>query len=416
MKFFFLNIFILFSVTQGQWNNIPQLYSRDIYTIYFDDPNIYASSDSLFFISRDNGITWDSLAIVNKLTSYNDIIKIDGTIYVTAYGQGVYRSSDNGISWEPMNSGLDYFSKYAISFQYNNNQLYLATDGGGVYYSNLNSPVTWHPYNDGLPSLYGYTINDLQLIKDGLIASAGASGYYYVRNNNSAEWTEYSVDTLKRPNIHSFVSFNDTVFAATTRGVYRSIDNGLTWDSVGISPMPYPADYLTKDGNRIYAVYIIKGEFYLWYSDDKGDTWNFKDHQFTTLYQLKFRDNKFWAATHHGIWFNAIDPTGVDNDIKPVEYKLEQNYPNPFNPTTKIKYSIPVEMLRSAEGRTTLQNVTLKIYDILGNEVATLVNKEQPASEYEVVWNASNLPSGIYFYRLTVSGKHIKTMKMILMK
>jgi hypothetical protein len=93
----------------------------------------------------------------------------------------------------------------------------------------------------------------------------------------------------------------------------------------------------------------------------------------------------------------------------PNEFTLEQNYPNPFNPTTKIKFSIPFVETRDRV------SVQLKVYDVLGNEVATLVNEEKPAGSYEVEWYATGLPSGIYFYQLTV-GSFIDTKKMILLK
>jgi len=113
--------------------------------------------------------------------------------------------------------------------------------------------------------------------------------------------------------------------------------------------------------------------------------------------------------------------TGVEDDKSIVnEFNLEQNYPNPFNPSTKIKYTIPnVETHRDAS----LQMVTLKVYDMLGNEVATLVNKEQPAGTYEVEFFADGLTSGIYFYKLTAGNPAInsepvytETKKMIILK
>jgi len=88
----------------------------------------------------------------------------------------------------------------------------------------------------------------------------------------------------------------------------------------------------------------------------------------------------------------------------PEKYDLYQNYPNPFNPTTQIKYQIPE-----------LSFVTIKVYDVLGNEIATLVNEEKPAGEYEVEWNSSDFPSSIYFYQLH-TGNFIETKKMILLK
>ena len=93
----------------------------------------------------------------------------------------------------------------------------------------------------------------------------------------------------------------------------------------------------------------------------------------------------------------------------PAHYKLFQNYPNPFNPTTKIKF----EILGQARNDNML--VTLKVYDILGREVAILFNEEKPAGEYEVEFNAANLPSGIYFYQLK-AGYYSDTKKMVLLR
>ncbi len=99
--------------------------------------------------------------------------------------------------------------------------------------------------------------------------------------------------------------------------------------------------------------------------------------------------------------------TNVEDQGKlfiPEEYKLEQNYPNPFNPTTTIKYSIPKTSF-----------VSLKIYNLIGEEVATLVNEENSIGNYEIEFNATSLPSGIYFYRLQ-AGSFVETKKMVLLK
>ncbi len=99
-------------------------------------------------------------------------------------------------------------------------------------------------------------------------------------------------------------------------------------------------------------------------------------------------------------------PTSVEtiHSNNPIRFELKQNYPNPFNPTTKIKYQLPDAGF-----------VTLKVYDVLGNEIATLVNEEKQTGTYEITWYAENLPSGIYFYRLQ-AGSFILTKKMVLMK
>ena len=98
--------------------------------------------------------------------------------------------------------------------------------------------------------------------------------------------------------------------------------------------------------------------------------------------------------------------------IKPDAFSLEQNYPNPFNPTTKIKYTIPSVTLSLSKGDV---YVTLKVYDVLGNEIATLLNEQQQPGTYEVEFNADKLSSGVYYYQI-ISGSFIDTKKMILLR
>jgi len=94
----------------------------------------------------------------------------------------------------------------------------------------------------------------------------------------------------------------------------------------------------------------------------------------------------------------------VEITVVPNKFELSQNYPNPFNPSTRIKYQVAIN-----------SQVSLKVFDVLGNEVATLVNEEKPAGNYEVEFNASQLSSGVYFYKLT-AGSFTDTKKMILLR
>ncbi len=138
----------------------------------------------------------------------------------------------------------------------------------------------------------------------------------------------------------------------------------------------------------------------------------------TELHNYSFTDNDLKAGTYK-YRLKQIDFDGsyeysniIEVEVNlPDKFILEQNYPNPFNPTAKIKYQIPYVI--STEGRNLL--VSLKVYDILGNEAVTLVNEEKPAGSYEVEFDGTRLPSGVYFYQLKVNG-FVETKKMILMK
>lgn len=120
-------------------------------------------------------------------------------------------------------------------------------------------------------------------------------------------------------------------------------------------------------------------------------------------------------------WINAGSPVSVEDENtlqSPVEFNLFQNYPNPFNPSTTIKYTLPNFTLSTSsrtESRDEGSRVQLKIYDVLGNEIATLVNEDKAVGSYEVDFNAAGLSSGIYFYRLTAEN-FAETKKMILLR
>ena len=109
-----------------------------------------------------------------------------------------------------------------------------------------------------------------------------------------------------------------------------------------------------------------------------------------------------WDSTTVTIALTDIGENLIEST--PHTFKLNNNYPNPFNPSTKISYSIPKQ-----------SKVTLKIFDIIGNEISTVVNEEKPVGIYEVEFDASKLVSGVYFYKLQ-AGNFIETKKMILLR
>ena len=124
-----------------------------------------------------------------------------------------------------------------------------------------------------------------------------------------------------------------------------------------------------------------------------------------TITDTSIYNNVYHYPDTGWVIMNVLPPVmNVENENKPQSYKLAQNYPNPFNPLTKIMYQIPEANL-----------VTIKVYDVLGNEIETLVNEEKIAGNYEVIFDGSALTSGIYYYRI-ITGNFSQTKKMVLLK
>jgi hypothetical protein len=177
-----------------------------------------------------------------------------------------------------------------------------------------------------------------------------------------------------------------------------------------ITPTPFPKEGAL--GNREWEkIGFINGNG----TTTEVKSYSFIDHNtfvgkvYYRLKQIDF-DGSFEYSKIVEVEFNL-----------PIKFSLDQNYPNPFNPATKIKYNIPSVI--STEGRNL--NVVLKVYDVLGNELTTLVNEEKPAGNYEVEFsakggsasggNAYSLSSGVYFYQLK-AGNFVETKKMILLR
>jgi hypothetical protein len=143
---------------------------------------------------------------------------------------------------------------------------------------------------------------------------------------------------------------------------------------------------------------------------DEGDSLGSRNEGFTNLnVQALTLDNNgyVYAGTANGVWRRPLsEVTSIEErpTTPPSNYILSQNYPNPFNPSTKISWQSPVGSQQA-----------IKVFDVLGNEIATLVNEYKPVGRYEVEFNAANLPSGVYFYQLK-TGEFISIKKMILIK
>ncbi len=188
-----------------------------------------------------------------------------------------------------------------------------------------------------------------------------------------------------------------------------STNDGVTW-------IPLEGEYtepgvgsFQPTGEPVYDGIISN------WVEEKISLANYLSSEFKIRFQLEsdgaVREDG-WYVDDIGILIYTI-PTLLQDDTKTVtQFALEQNYPNPFNPSTKIKFTIPSSVILSGAKNLSVQ---LIVYDVVGNEVATLVNEQKPAGAYEVEFDASNLSSGIYFYRL-VAGSFIQTKKLILLK
>ncbi len=222
-------------------------------------------------------------------------------------------------------------------------------------------------------------------------------GYFYSNNENA---TLYVLDTA---DFNNNGVLNEDLLCDSLFVPY-----GITYNSyleTHFSPLPFEHTvydslwYIIDNDTLLTRIVGVDIYYSLFYTDKLGVTKIFLEGP--TIYLL--------GAIIDSVQYGTIVDI-EETETQPQGFVLYQNYPNPFNPTTTIKYMIP--QINNVE---TLHATSLRIYNLLGEKVATLVNEKQSPGEYSVQFDASNLPSGVYFYTLR-AGNYTATKKMILLK
>jgi photosystem II stability/assembly factor-like uncharacterized protein len=348
----------------GKWQNLG-LHNVEAVTITPSDYLYAATREDGLYKSTDLGESWflTSLTADTLMPVYNVLAINDDTLFAATF-YNLRRSTNSGQDWNILSL---FTSETSRALFFNNNILWAV---GRNYGNNL----LYNSYN------YGSEFDSLY------------SGFGTYNSNNPI-----------------FATGNGYVFLASRSddldGIMQSTDYGLSWRQV-----LYKRIAATVFADEKGLVIASSDSMHL--SMSYGDTWknsyqpignNIGDY-ITDI--KKDITHKFYLGTSTIGLFEVEIITDVNEASEPddIVFNIIQNYPNPFNPKTKIEFEIE-----------NFGFVTLKVYDILGNEIATLVKEEKPQGSYEVEFDGTGLSSGIYFYQLRAE-EFIQTRKMILLK
>lgn len=366
------------------------------------------------FLSTNSGDTW-----TRNYPGNQDISRLaahpGGTVFAAStlpllYGPTLRLSTDRGNHWQIVPSGSTYIYASDVTID-NSGIIYSCGELSGVQRStDIGMTWTWLPCpGTAYPRMHVTSQGTIVALTPYRYSSYPVIDYYYTRTSTDGgqSWIPSSPGG-ERTMPQDYGSTSDGyLFAATDLGIYRSSDSGQTWVSAN-SGMP-ANDVRVLASNSINEMYAGTNAHGVFRSANHGDSWEpfntgLTDTVITSLYCDS--DGYLFAGTYSkGIFKTAQRTTSVNNqtDSHPVAFALRQNYPNPFNPSTTIKYELP-----------RASHVTLTVYDVLGREVATLVNGvEQPGSK-SVEFNAGNMASGVYFYRIQ-AGDYVLTKKLLLL-
>lgn len=365
------------------------------------------NTDGGIFRSTDSGISWSICN--NGIQGYDvfDIYANNQYIWLACGNGGIFQSTNYGNNWIPKNSGIP--ANYVFEIDYNPFDRYCSVVYNNGFYMSTNNGTNWYSSNSGLTSLL---VRSIEIYNTNLYIGTLGNGIFKSSNGGN-NWYSSS-NGLGTGNVHDIKAVGNSIFAAVfNSGAYRSTDEGESWFILALqeaNTYQFGIRPNWKDVDTVIQLFLGT-QSGVYFSLNEGDIWYQKNEGFTSipivLSICVIGDYVYAGTMGQGLWRRPLsDFTSVKKTSTNIadKFNLEQNYPNPFNPKTTIRMDIPKS-----------SNVKLIVYDILGKEVATLVNEKLQPSTYEVTWDGSQYPSGAYFYKLETEG-FSETKRMVLVK
>jgi photosystem II stability/assembly factor-like uncharacterized protein len=361
---------------------------------------IFAGGNHHVYRSTDNGRTWIDVCSTNKnVTSI--AVSSSGDIFVGTYA-GIYRSTDRCGTWTQATFANGV---YAIAITPSGRVVAGGFDG---IHSSTDNGVTWKQ-TTVVPN---GNITALGVNLDGSVFAATNGSGVFRSTNGGADFAPANVG-LTNPWVQSLAinTANGHVIVGVygNGGIFRSTDKGDTWGQVAVKGLPYPfvEAFATLPNGLIFAGSDRAG---VYSSTDDGSSWKelntgLRDAR---VYSLVINSSGyvFAGTAGNGVFMStrSITPVGEINRGTPSSFCLQQNYPNPFNPSTVIEFTLPQK-----------EYVTLTVYSMLGQKLATLLDEGLTPGTHKVEWNARGCASGVYFCRLQ-AGQFVDTKKVVLVK
>lgn len=407
----FLIIHCSLLIADAQWiqqyPNTPGVGFHDVK--FINTLTGWACGDGIIVKTTNAGIEWmvQPQPATNKfLYSIHPVDSLN--VFCVGYFETILKTTNGGSYWDTLRNGpFGQGRSYQGTFFLNKDTGWvcgtlgtiLKTTNGGANFES--SSIFW-----------GY-LKDMYFLNADTGLLCGAFGGMFKTTNGGLNWDRKTIPYWN--GIGDFrklsVINNQCVFVGEDgRRVFKSTNFGDTWDSIGYiagANQPYVCRF-----SSLFTGWVGGTFGQLYKTTDAGGTWRRDDTGTDQRYigAMYFHtDSVGWVVGGNTkILYTTSSGLSIiktfSNNI-PDKIKLYQNYPNPFNPETEIRFEIPK-----------FASIQIKVFDLLGKEVSTLVDENLYAGEYEIKFNGSDITSGIYFYGLYVNGSMKETKKLILLK
>ncbi|MFZ1289661.1 MAG: YCF48-related protein [Melioribacteraceae bacterium] len=399
--------------TSADFMSIQLINQKEFYCVGNSRYNLYRydtqNMTNCVMSTTDAGKNWSNTTIW-PITPYGIWMTEDGLGSIVGIRTGgypapngrMYNTSDGGINWqeylfaESLNE-MGYRIAKGIYYIDNARRIIIAQYGRILY--TLDGGITWTKSD----SVTAWDLNDISFANDEVGYVVVDRGTLLKTTDSGISWSVLPINTGNHLYGVNFTDANNGIVVGIYGMILKTTNGGLSWNEQQSGT--YNHLFKVKFDNENNGMVI--GEFgTILKTSDGGKTW-IREESGTSvnLNDVSIKDSIAMTVGDFGtILKKSGQITTLDCTKIPHEYFLSQNFPNPFNPGTTIEYSVPQK-----------SQVTLKVYDLLGREITTLINEEKSVGNYSVKFDGSNLTSGIYFYKI-ISGNYSSIKKMIVLK
>jgi photosystem II stability/assembly factor-like uncharacterized protein len=363
--------------------------------------------------TTNSGYNWQTM---NNWGMAKIFIVDSSCIYTSGYNNGkgiIYRTTNSGNFWDSLISSTTY---------YYNNLHYFNRDTGLISSGDTYDNQIWRTTNGGqtlqiIAQFGGATSGKFFFLKEKV--NGEYYGWYYYANNNSLfVTTNGGINWFSEPlipeNVSSIFFINKDTGWATAywerNYVFYTTNGGNNWINISLPNSAYCFDIVFSNSRKGWISGNSNNKIFA--TDNGGNYWGYQNTGGNYSTNMFFLDSlNGWVKSSFNVLSHTTNGGGpITNGFTNYQeitgdFKLNQNYPNPFNNSTIISYQLSISGI-----------VNLKVFEISGKEITTLVNKNQNAGKYEVTFNSGLLSSGIYFYRISINNEKIQVKKMIINK
>lgn len=398
---------IVYSIQTVAWLPQTSNANNSLNSVYFVNSSTGWSVGKMGTIisTTNGGDTWSSRNS-NTSSDLNGVVFANSTTgWVVGVTGIIKKTTDGGISWTSQNSttALDL---YAVSFSDVNTGWAVggSNNGASIILKTTNGGGSWITQRQGFEG----PVYSISMIGP-FVGYCGTSyGNILKTTDGGASWNSSNLQGGGLSSIR-FANENIGWVLGNNNWIYSTTDGGNNWSNTTLMTGTLRALFVFN-ANKVW---VVGDNNTIYRTGDGGQTWT--KQSTSSRNNFSFRDVFFtdagngWVVCDNGSILHTSNGGAVRVDDKVIStesrtFTLEQNYPNPFNPSTVIRYSIPSDCA-----------VLLKIFDLLGNEVTTLVNTQMKKGVHEVTFDGSRFTTGVYFYRITAD-KFNSTKKLLLIK